>query len=203
MGLFKRLAGVVGTVLQRNGVTVTDIEQFGHHMYDPAECPWPSVWADLLDPMYQLYQADQDTFLMTLAAVAEQHGGWVSYGAERLMIDVADVDMEHPAYNRVMNASLGFLRACGVPPMKVTGTEWQSWLASGGTSETWVPRRPTPTEAQAPISDIGIGETRRLAQLAADGRSSVVLHRPRIATIAGSSMPRGATTTRCERSGCI
>jgi len=175
MGLFKRIAGLVGAVLQRNGVTVADIERFGRHMYDPDESPWPSVWADLVGPMYYAYRADQDIFLMTLAVVAEQYGGWVSYGAERLMIEVAGGDLEHPAYGRIMNASLGFLRACGVPPMKVTGYEWQGWLASGGTSETWVPRRPTPPRAQAPISDISIGETRRLAQLAVGSCSNVFL----------------------------
>jgi hypothetical protein len=125
--------------------------------------------------MYNRCRADRDAFLTSLSTLAEQYGGWAAYGAERLMIEVAGGSHEHPAYGQIMDASLNFLRTNGVPPMNVTGYEWRHWIASGGTNETWLQRRLTPTSEQAPISDLSAGETRRLAQLVAGDHSNVFM----------------------------
>jgi hypothetical protein len=86
------------------------------------------------------------------------------------MMEVADgVPKDHPAFGRVMGASVQFLRSSGVPPKLVTGHEWSYWLDSGGSNETWVPRRPPPAAAQARISPLGAGETRQLRRPGPDG----------------------------------
>lgn len=154
------------------------LARFGRHMYDPFDkaSNWPAVWTDFVAPVYATYQANPDAFLADLADRAERTGGWVAYGAERLMHEVSGrTHRSGTAYRRILEASLGFLRASGVPPMKVTGYEWDYWIDSGGDNETWVPRRPTPTMEQAPITDLGFADTRRLAQLTEDSNSNVFL----------------------------
>lgn len=180
MKLFRRPGVSARRPWQRSdGRMAADLERFGRHMYDQVERPWPwnSVAEDFLMPMYHCYEAEHDVFLLALADIAEDHGGWTAYGAERLMIDVAGGNLRHPAYARIMDASLAFLRASGVPPKMVTGCEWDYWVASGGDNESWVRRRRTPAPEQAPISDLGPGETRRLAQLTKDDQANVFLVR--------------------------
>ena len=53
--------------------------------------------------MYNLYQVNPDGFLVSLASLAEEAGGWPAYGAERLMIEVAGGNLTHPAYSRIMD----------------------------------------------------------------------------------------------------
>ena len=174
MGIFRRNAASAP-----GGIPAAELERFGRSVYDPVEnrWPWPSAATDLIVPMYQRYQAGPDQFLAALADIAETHGGWAAYGAERLMIEVAGNNRGHAAYARIMGASLSFLRSRGVPPKMVTGYEWNHWIDSGGDNETWVPRRPTPSEDDAPISPLAPGETRRLAQLFASSDSNVFLVR--------------------------
>ena len=180
MSLFRRSAASTRRPWrQSDGRMAADLERFGRHMYDQVERPWPwqSVAEDFLIPMYHCYEAGHDVFLLALADIVGQYGGWAAYGAERLMIEVAGGNLGHPVYGQIMNASLDFLRASGVPPKMVTGYEWEHWLASGGNNESWVRRRPTPTSEQAKISDLSPGETRRLAQLTSDGQSNLFLVR--------------------------
>jgi hypothetical protein len=175
--LFKRAGEAKGLGRSPGSPSPTDLERFGRSVYDPVEnrWPWPSAWSDFIAPIYQLYQVNPDGFLVSLASLAEETGGWSAYGAERLMIEVAGGDLPHPAYGRIMDAALNFLRSNGVPPKMVTGHEWTHWLDSGGTVDTWVPRRPPPTEDDAPISELQVGQTRRLAQLSGDPESNVFL----------------------------
>jgi hypothetical protein len=119
---------------------VADLERFGKHMYDSAADLWPSAWGDFVTPMYDRYRADHRAFLATLAEIAEERGGWVAYGAERLMIEIAGGNLTYPAYRRIMDASLEFLRMNRVPPMMVTGYEWKHWLNTGGDVGSWMPR---------------------------------------------------------------
>jgi hypothetical protein len=150
--------------------------RFSYHYSDPAYA-WPTSWPDFVGPNFRRYQASPGAFLATLADIAGQHGGWTALGAERLMIDVAGGDLPDAAYKRIMDASLSFLRASGVPPIRITGYEWRRWLDSGGTIDTWIPRRPVPTPQEAPITDLRPGETRRVAQLTSAADSNVILVR--------------------------
>jgi hypothetical protein len=160
---------------QSDARMAADLERFGRHMYDLAGNPWPwrSAGQDFLLPMYYCYEASQDAFLAALADLAEEHRGWAAYGAERLMVDVAGGDLDHPAYRRIMDCSLAFLRVSGVPQIKTTGYEWNHWLASGGTVESWTCRRPTPAQEQAPTTDLAAGQRRRLVRLTKEDQSNV------------------------------
>jgi hypothetical protein len=160
-------------------ITAADLERFGRSEYDPTEnrWPWPSSALEFLAPMYERYQADPDGFMATLARIADETGGWAAYGAEKLMFEVAGGrdSEELSVYDRIMKASLGFLRSLGVPPKMLTGYEWNYWLETGGTIESWIPRRPMPTQDEAPISPLRIGEIRRLAQIFPDPESNMFL----------------------------
>jgi hypothetical protein len=116
-----------------------DLERFGKHMYDSAADVWPSACEDFVAPMYERYRADQGAFLVALAEIAEEREGWVAYGAERLMIEIAGGNIIHPACKRIMDASLEFLRASKVPSMMVTGYEWKHWLNTGEDTGSWAP----------------------------------------------------------------
>ena len=70
---------------------IGDLERFGHSCYNTVDAtwPWPSSGTDFVVPIYQRYQSNPFEFLTTLADIAEGTGGWVAYGAERLMIEAA------------------------------------------------------------------------------------------------------------------
>jgi len=174
-----QLTNSASTSRPGSGDVTADLERFGRSEYDPVESrwPWPSSGVDFVVPMYERYQADPDGFMATLAHIADAAGGWAAYGAEKLMFEVAGgSDSEKlSVYDRIMKSSLGFLRSLGVPPKMLTGYEWGYWLRTGGTIESWIPRRPMPTQDKAPISPLGIGETRRLAQVFPDPVSNVFL----------------------------
>jgi hypothetical protein len=155
-------------------ITVADLERFGWHMYDGTAHEWPHAWLDFVGPVHDRYRDDKDALLAVLADIAERHvGGWVAYGAERLMSDIGDVNADHPAYGRIMDASLEFLRRSGVSPARLTGREWKYWLKAGGTIDTWLKRQPEPTEGR--IQELPVGTVRRLAQLRDADDSNVVL----------------------------
>jgi hypothetical protein len=159
---------------QPGDITVADLERFGRHSYDYRANPWPESWADLVGPVYDRYHDDQDAFLALLADLADQYRGtWAAYGAEKLMTEIAGGGLDHPAYGRIMDASLEFLRRSGVSPRQLNGYEWNYWIDSGGTVNTWLTRRPEPTEDR--IERLAIGEIRRLAQLLEDDDSNVFL----------------------------
>jgi len=74
-----------------------------------------------------------------------------------------------------MDASLAFLHTRGVPEMKLNGYEWQRWVASGGTHESWEPKLTPPSLDGAPIAALHAGEIRRVAQVNAEADSNVIL----------------------------
>lgn len=164
-----------GAGAPRDEISVVDLERFGWYCYHLEDNPWPSAWQDFVSPMLHRCMADQDAFLNSLADIATQYGGLVSYGAEQLMIEVAYGRPDHPACRQIMDASIAFLRTSGIPPMKVTGHEWRHWTDSGGTVQTWVRWRPAPSESRARISPLVVGESRRVAQLRAAEDSNVFL----------------------------
>ncbi len=94
-----------------------------------------------IEPMlFPLAQADPEMFLTELAQAVLPVGGWAVYGAEHVARSLLGSSIfQHSSYIALMDASLSFLRASGVPPARLNGYEWNSWVDSGGTIDTWFP----------------------------------------------------------------
>jgi hypothetical protein len=159
------------------------MERFGRYEFNPqASAVDPADIGRLMADLYPFASADPDGFLVALAGAVLPVGGWTAYGASRtiweLLSPLASVSIrQHPSYNAIMNAALEFLRTNGVPPMMVKGYEWDYWVNNGGTSDTWIPRRPIPSPDEAPISELQPGETRRVTQRTSEPDSNMILVR--------------------------
>jgi hypothetical protein len=81
------------------------------------------------------------------------------------------------AYNVVMDASIAFLRQNQVPANRVAGDEWNHWINSGGTVDTWLPLRPLPSRTASVLTPLERDELRRVAQLWAEPDSNVLFVR--------------------------
>lgn len=80
-----------------------------------------------LEPdMYRLLEQDRDRFFQEMVALS-LHGGWLAFGVEKLVVSVAGGNLDHPAYDKVMEAALQFLRSSGVPANRLNGYESQYW----------------------------------------------------------------------------
>ncbi|MFL5661872.1 MAG: hypothetical protein ACJ8BW_11045 [Ktedonobacteraceae bacterium] len=161
---------------------VSKLERFGQHEFNPQA--YPSDGAEmgrLVGELYSFASSDPERFLVALAQAALPAGGWTVYGASCILWECFSSDAGalalHPAYKAIRDAAINFLRSNGVPPMRVKGYEWQYWTDNGGTSETWIQRRPIPTLAEAPITELQPGETRRVTQLTSERDSSAILVR--------------------------
>lgn len=132
---------------------------------DPRALDSQAMWETYIRSYMELARADEDGFLTDLAQAVVPIGGWSAYGAERLLMDVVSGHpKDHPGYVQIMDASVAFLRSNGVPPMLVSGYEWDHWINSGGTIDTWINRRPLPPRESTVISPLAVGETRKVAQ---------------------------------------
>lgn len=129
----------------------------------------------MIDPdLYPAAQADPDAFVTTLATAVLPVSGWAAYGASRLIASLLGLDYSHPASDEIREAGLQWLRDNGVPPVRVAPYEWEFWLEHGGKTERWLRPRVGYRPADAPISDLGIQEVRRIAQLTAEPESNVL-----------------------------
>ena len=158
------------------------MERFGQYEFDPqASTDDPAIIGQLVAEMYQFASADPDGFLVALADAVLPVGGWAVFGACCILWECfgsnIDNSLQHSSYHAIMNAAIEFLRANGVPPMRVKGYMWHYWVNNGGTSGTWIPRRPIPSPAEAPISKLQPGETRRVTQLTSERDSNAILVR--------------------------
>lgn len=154
--------------------------RFGRYEFDPQSSgeDSSSIWMETQLPLQPFASTDPSGFMAALAKAMLPVGGWAVYGAAHTILDLISPPPEHdPSYNAIMNASLAFLHASGVPAMKLNGYEWQHWVTNGGTHDSWAPRLPTPSADEAPIAILRAGETRRVAQVTAEADSNVLLVR--------------------------
>jgi|CZKT01.1.fsa_nt_gi hypothetical protein len=128
-----------------------DLEAFGRFSYDPQGSQPPG---DLEARMYALYQTDVEAFLTALAAAASGHGGWVAYGAERMMVSIAGGDLQHPAYDLVMAQALTFLRVNGVPNSRLSSYERSWWLKQDAAVQSWLHAKLAPAAAAPGITPL-------------------------------------------------
>lgn len=151
-------------------------------------------WRKIASPLSIL--GGTDAYLPVLANL------WVKrQGASRTIFEVIsspDSFGQHPSYIAIMDASLEFLRTSGVPSVLLNGREEIYWKAMGKTMDTWVTWPPTPSQQQAPITDLLPNEVRRVAQLTSEADSNVIFVRQEndgrycalIDSMWGSSDPR-------------
>jgi len=170
-----------GGVLPGNIVSV--LERYGQYEWNPqANTMGIGELGNLMAGLYPIATADPDRFLSDLATAVLPVGGWAVYGASRLIWELLSSTndsqvLQNPAYIAIMDATIEFLRSNGVPPMRVRPYEWNYWLGKGGTITSWVPTRRTPSQAEAQITALRPGETRRVAQLTSQSDSNVILVR--------------------------
>ena len=159
------------------------MERFGRYEFNPqANADDAADIGQMMAELYPFASADPDGFLVALARAVLPVSGWAAYGASRVIWELlspsaSESVRQHPSYKAIMSAAIEFLRANGVPPMMVRGYEWDHWLASGGTIDTWLPRLPTPSPEEAPIAPLLPGESRKVAQLTSKSDSAVILVR--------------------------
>jgi hypothetical protein len=181
MGIFRRRQKQHSNEYMLPSDIIRMMERFGRYEFNPqANADNGADIGQLMADLYPFASTDPDGFLVALAGAVLQVGGWAAYGASRTIWELLSPSVsirQHPSYNAIMNAALAFLRANGVPPMMVRGYEWNHWLDSGGTIDTWVPRRSTPSHEEAPISELLPGETRRVTQRTSERDSNAILVR--------------------------
>jgi hypothetical protein len=182
MEIFRRRQKQHSNEHELSGDIISMMERLGRYEFNPqASTDNPAEIGQLIGDLYSSASADPGGFLVALAEAVLPVGGWAVYGASCTLWECFGSDIEafrqHPSYNAIMSAAIDFLRANGVPPMMVKGYEWQYWVNNGGTSDTWVPRRPIPSQEEAPITALLPGESRRVAQLTSKPDSNVILVR--------------------------
>jgi hypothetical protein len=156
------------------------MERFGRFEFDPqASTDDPGlIWSETQAPLLPFATADPTGFADAIRAAVAPVGGWAAFGGACTAWELlASDDRRGPAYEALLSAAAEFLRGSGVPPTNVKGYIWNHWVDRGGTADTWIPRIPTPSPSDAPISPLQYGELRRIAQLSPRPDSNVVLVR--------------------------
>lgn len=161
---------------------VSRLERFGQYEFNSQAYAFDGAeLGELVAELYAFASSDPERFLVTLAQVAMPAGGWAVYGASCMLWECFSSDAgdlaQHSAYKAIRDGAINFLRANGVPPMRVKGYEWNYWIDNGGTADTWIQRRPIPSPDEAPISKLQPGETRRVTQLTSERDSNAILVR--------------------------
>lgn len=155
------------------------VARFGRYEVDPeGSGEQGEEQGRMMIDLYSFASAEPERFIADLADAVLPVGGWAVYGASRTVWElVTSPDKQHPAYKAIMDGAIAFLRSNGLPPMRVRGYEWDYWLDSGGTRDTWLPRRPIPSLAEAPITELQPGEVRRVVQITPQPDSNVIFVR--------------------------
>lgn len=110
-------------------------------------------------------------FVHDLAASATDAGGWVAVGAERAIATVTGSNLDNPVEKALLNVAVGHLRARRIPPVMVTGLEWECWLAMRADLEAqnapafWAVRAPEPDRGSHQLRALAPGEERHVATI--------------------------------------
>lgn len=129
----------------------------------------------MVDPaLYPIAQADPDAFVTALAAAVLPVGGWAVYGASRLIRSLLGSEYSTPAADMIFEAGLQWLRDNRVTNWSLSAYEWRFWQDHRGKTEPWIPTRPDYHPHEAPITELAIGEMRRVAQFWPKADSNVL-----------------------------
>lgn len=89
--------------------------------------------------------------------------GLVMLGVAALVAHHPGPARDDPGWHRLLDASLGFLRASYVDRARVPSWAWDHYLATGGGERGWLEPRPGPESDPEPPTPLGDDEVRLLA----------------------------------------
>lgn len=153
------------------------MERFGRHEIDvigSTDDPY-AVFQETQQPLIEVATGRPAEFIRALADACEPVRGWAAYGADRTVVNLVGTSPPGDDWPRILDASITFLRANYVPPMRVPAYAWNRFVQTGGTSDTWIPLRPPPSRKGAVLRPIIDGEVRRLLRLGPAPDANVVL----------------------------
>ncbi|UWP83189.1 hypothetical protein [Dactylosporangium fulvum] len=105
------------------------LDLFGRYEVDPRTCgiDGSEIWPTCVAPFYPYSQEDRDGFLGNLhAAVADDHGGFATYGAARLVWELLGGEaLRTAAAWPLIDAGIEFKAARGLSTAHFTGYEMQ------------------------------------------------------------------------------
>ncbi len=155
------------------------MERFGRHEIDPigSTDDGGAVFQATQSPLLTMASTDPEGFIRALAHACVPVGGWAVYGAERTVVNVIGTNPPGQQWLQILDASIEFLRANYVPPMRVPPYAWERFIETGGTAGTWVPLREPPDRQAVSIAPLADGETRRLVKLGPAADANVILVR--------------------------
>lgn len=128
----------------------------------------------MLSRLLPLSQSDPAGLTAALARNVTPMGGWSAYGASRAIAELLGLGFESDDAKTVLDGGIEFLRRNGVPPLRVRQYEWNRWVDSGGSIDTWLPVIPPPPPDRSGLRDLSPGEVRHVATLTADADSNTV-----------------------------
>lgn len=155
------------------------MERFGRHEIDIMDSTDDGyeVFQATQQPLVSVANSDPEGFIRALADACVPVGGWPVYGADRTVVNLIPSMPQGPDWLRILDASIEFLRAHHVPPMRVAGYAWNRFIDCGGTSSTWIPLRQPPSRQTTTITPLDRDETRPIVKLAPAADANVILVR--------------------------
>ena len=155
------------------------MERFGRHEINIMESSddGSDVFQATQQPLWAFASEDPDGFVRALADACVPAGGWAVYGAERTVVNLVNVNPGTADWYRILDASLDFVRANFVPPIRIPPYAWQRFVEAGGTARTWMPLRDPPPREGARITPFTDGMTRLLVQVGKADNSNRIIAR--------------------------
>ncbi|MER7889743.1 hypothetical protein ABTX15_07975 [Micromonospora sp. NPDC094482] len=128
----------------------------------------------LLSTLLPLSQSDPAGLTAALAREVTPLEGWPAYGASRAVAELLGLGFEGDDAKAVLAGGLRFLRQHGVPPLRVRGYEWNHWVDTGGTIDTWLPTVPPPPPERSGLRPLAPGEVRHVATMTTERDSNTI-----------------------------
>jgi len=144
---------------------VKDLDFFGRFWIRRAEAV-PAAEQRALDLCADLEifaKTDPLRFCHELRMVCEPVGGWVEYGAIRLIGELLG-GIDTPDTDYLMESSLAFLRSRTIPWNNLSADAHAWWMANLP-GVTWLPPKQVPLRGASPLTDLRFGEERVLATI--------------------------------------
>ena len=144
---------------------VKDLDFFGRFWIRRAEAaPLAEDRAlDLCADLEIYAKSDPTRFCHELRMIAEPVGGWVEFGAIRLINELLG-GIETPDTDYLMESSLAFLRMRTIPWSNLS-SDAHSWWLTNLAGVAWLPPKQVPLRGASPFTDVRFGEERVLARI--------------------------------------